>query len=72
MVKKLLSRWRREIRLEAGMNPDAVLTKILVVILPLAVVFALITRSDECRATVQADSELHTSDVRSAPISQTC
>lgn len=54
------------------MNPDAALTKILVVILPLAVVFALITRSDECRATVQADSELHTSDMRSAPISQTC
>lgn len=54
------------------MNPDAALTKILVVILPLAVVFSLITRSDECRAFSQAHSELHRSDEHTAPASRGC
>ena len=54
------------------MKPDAPLTKVIAVLLPIAVVYALITRSDVCRPSDQISDETPMVVAHQASISLGC
>ena len=63
---------RSDSRPETTMKPDAPLTKVIAVLLPIAVVYALFTRSDVCRPSDQISDETPMEVAHQASISLGC